>query len=318
MRPNAPRHIDIPFNSRHTCWFCGEPSSHSIEFPKSAGSIAKLEHPPIALPACKECASVSCPKGLTSIWMLRDKIKQALITKYAKHLGIGENWTEQELIDSEFSGAILSGFGKSAWKMYQIAQQRVDYQGWALAIDTIPLNTYDESTGFEFNGIRYANVYSCIDYFAKAAGVNKELLTQLVDIVTPDRFGYALRVAKLNKNASKAARLDIVEEVLQQESEQEEMELEQKRLELAFNDNVEEVNISGSIAPKFAIQWALAQKVKDLNHLCSLEDDYFNYFEHLGGPAAYLSYNGLQLYLEARENPEWVEKKDPNKQYWNE
>lgn len=96
--------------------------------------------------------------------------------------------------------------------MYQIAKQRVDYPGWSLAIDTIPLNVYDESAGFEFDGTRYANVYSCIDYFVKAAGVNKELLTQLVDIVTPTRFGYALRIAKLNKNASKAARLDIVNE----------------------------------------------------------------------------------------------------------
>ena len=308
--------IDVPFNSRHTCWFCGEPSSDSFEFPRAAESIAKLEHPPLAIPACGECQSISYPKSVTSIWVLRDKIKQALINKYAKHLGIGENWTEQELIDSEFSGAILGGFGKSAWKMYQIAKQRVDYQGWPLAIDTIPLNVYDESAGFEFDGTRYANVYSCIDYFAKAAGVNKELLTQLVDIVTPARFGYALRIAKLNKSASKAARLDIVDEVLQQESEQEEIELERQHFSLTFDEDAEEVNISGSIAPKFAIQWALAHKVKDLDHLCSLEDDYFDYFEHLGGPAAFMSYNGLQLYLESREDPVWVENQDPNKDLW--
>jgi len=29
-----------------------------------------------------------------------------------------------------------------------------------------------------------------------------------------------------------------------------------------------------------------------------------------------MSYNGLQLYLESRQDPEWVEKLDPNKQYW--
>ena len=237
-------HIDIPFNQRHTCWFCGEPSSDSFEFPRAAESIAKLEHPPLAIPACGECQSISYPKSVTSIWVLRDKIKQALINKYAKHLGIGENWTEQELIDSEFSGAILGGFGKSAWKMYQIAKQRVDYQGWPLAIDTIPLNVYDESAGFEFDGTRYANVYSCIDYFAKAAGVNKELLTQLVDIVTPARFGYALRIAKLNKSASKAARLDIVDEVLQQESEQEEIELERQHFSLTFDEKVQLMEFS--------------------------------------------------------------------------
>ena len=306
--------IDIPFNLRHTCWFCGEPSSNLVEFPKTAQAVAKIGHSPIALPACNECARINYSKNLTSIWSVRDQIKHALIDKYAKHLGIGENWTEQELIDSDFSGSTLGGFGRSAWKMYQIAKQRVDYKGWPLSVDDIPLEVYDETSGFEFDGTRYASINSCIDYFTKAAGVDKELLSQLVDIVSSDRFSYALRIAKLNKSVSNTKRSEIVEEVLQQESEQEEILLEQANS--MFNPNVEEVNISGSVAPVFAIQWALANKVEDLAHLCALEDEYFDYFEHLGGPAAFMSYNGLQLYLESRQDPEWVEKSDPNKQYW--
>ncbi|MDL5029780.1 hypothetical protein QR676_21370 [Vibrio sp. TMPB1044] len=307
-------YIDIPFNLRHTCWFCGEPSSNLVEFPKTAQAVAKIGHSPIALPACNECARINYSKNLTSIWSVRDQIKHALIDKYAKHLGIGENWTEQELIDSDFSGSTLGGFGRSAWKMYQIAKQRVDYKGWPLSVDDIPLEVYDETSGFEFDGTRYASINSCIDYFTKAAGVDKELLSQLVYIVSSDRFSYALRIAKLNKSVSNTKRSEIVEEVLQQESEQEEILLEQANS--MFNPNVEEVNISGSIAPVFAIQWALANKVKDLAHLCALEDEYFDYFEHLGGPAAFMSYNGLQLYLESRQDPEWVEKSDPNKQFW--
>ncbi|MEZ8613380.1 hypothetical protein AB4559_15875 [Vibrio sp. 10N.222.51.C8] len=311
---NTYSHIDTPFNLRYTCWFCGEPSSNLVEFPKTVQAVAKIGHSPIALPACNECARINYSKNLTSIWSVRDQIKHTLIDKYAKHLGIGENWTEQELIDSDFSGSTLGGFGRSAWKMYQIAKQRVDYKGWPLSVDDIPLEVYDETSGFEFDGTRYASINSCIDYFTKAAGVDKELLSQLVDIVSSDRFSYALRIAKLNKSVSSTKRSEIVEEVLQQESEQEEILLEQANS--MFNPNVEEVNISGSIAPVFAIQWALANKVKDLAHLCALEDEYFDYFEHLGGPAAFMSYNGLQLYLESRQDPEWVEKSDPNKQYW--
>ncbi|WP_135382705.1 hypothetical protein [Vibrio tasmaniensis] len=307
-------YIDIPFNLRHTCWFCGEPSNDVVEFPKTAQAIAKIDYSPIVLPACKECARINYSKSLTSIWAVRDQIKHTLIDKYAKHLGIGENWTEQELIDSDFSGSTLGGFGRSAWKMYQIAKQRVDYRGWPLSVDDIPLEVYDETSGFEFDGTRYASINSCIDYFTKAAGVDKDLLSQLVDIVSTDRFSYALRIAKLNKNVSNTKRSEIVEEVIQQESEQEEILLEQANS--LFNPNVEEVSISGSIAPVFAIQWAMMNNVKDLAHLCALEDDYFDYFEHLGGPAAFMSYNGLQLYLESRQDPEWVEKSDPNKQYW--
>lgn len=119
---------------------------------------------------------------------MRDQIQHTLIDKYAKHLGIGENWTEQELIDSDFSGSTLGGFGRSAWKMYQIAKQRVDYKGWPLSVDDISLEVYDETSGFEFDGTRYASINSCVDYFTKAAGVDKELLSQLIDIVSSDRL----------------------------------------------------------------------------------------------------------------------------------
>ncbi|MFA0497731.1 hypothetical protein, partial [Vibrio sp. 10N.222.46.A1] len=248
-------YIDIPFNLRHTCWFCGEPSNDVVEFPKTAQAIAKIDYSPIALPACNECARINYSKNLTSIWSVRDQIKHTLIDKYAKHLGIGENWTEQELIDSDFSGSTLGGFGRSAWKMYQIAKQRVDYKGWPLSVDDIPLEVYDETNGFEFDGTRYASINSCIDYFTKASSVDKELLSQLVDIVSTDRFSYALRIAKLNKNVSNTKRSEIIEEILQQESEQEEILLEQANS--LFNPNVEEVSISGSTAPVFAIQWAM-------------------------------------------------------------
>lgn len=95
-----------------------------------------------------------------------------------------------------------------------------------MSLDDIPLEIYDETSGFEFDGIRYASINSCIDYFTKSAGVDKELLLQLVDIVSSDRFSYALRIAKLNKSVFNIKRSEIVEEVI----------------------------ISGSIAPVFAIQ----------------------------------------------------------------
>ena len=249
--------------------------------------------------------------------MLRDKLKQALMIKYAKHLGVGENWTEQELIESDFSGAILGGFGKSAWKMYEIAKQRIEYQGWPLSVDDIPIEAYDDNNGFEFDGTRYASVQSCIDYFSKAAGINKELMTELVEIVSPVRFGYALRIAKINKRASHSLRMQIIDEVLRQEADQQEIQQEKQPLELAPAQGLQEVVISGTVAPIFAIQWALSNKIKNFDHLCSLEDDYFDDFEYLGGTAAFLSYNGLQLYLESRENSEWVEQHDPNKEYWS-
>ncbi|KII75638.1 hypothetical protein [Vibrio renipiscarius] len=307
--------IDIPFNFRHTCWFCGEPSSKSLHFPRQASKTS--QHTALTLPACRECDAIKYPSKVNSIWVLRAYLKQALITKYTKHLAIGENWTEQELLESGFSGALLGGFGDSAWQMYEIAKQRIAFEGWPLSIDDLPFYTIDDTSGFEYNETRFSSLSTCIDFFVAATGVDHDLLTQLIDIVTPNRFDYALKIAKLNKRVSPTRRNQIIEEITAQEDEKREAEFE-RLAQSTINDAIIDVEVSGTIAPAFAIQWAMERGAKSLFELCPLEDEYFDDFEHLGGAAAFASYNGLQLYLKAREDQAWIDANDPNKDLWRE
>ncbi|ELR8729663.1 hypothetical protein OC523_021435 [Vibrio vulnificus] len=211
-------------NYRYICWFCGEPSIDYVDVPKSAKSITRLEHSPIAVPACDECCKVNYPNDVHSAWALRGQIKHFLITKHAKQLGIGENWTEQELKETEFSGSILGGFGRSAWEMYLITKSRVSFKGWEISVDEVPLNGYNETSGFSFNGVRYLSLNTCIDYYVKATSIDRDLLIGLVDIVTTERFGYALRIAQLNKGISSQERAEILDEISTQEYEQEEID----------------------------------------------------------------------------------------------
>lgn len=307
--------IDIPFNFRHTCWFCGEPSSTSLHFPDDANSSLYLEHDLLAIPICNECNSIKHPSGLHSIWALRSYIKQALISKYTKHLAIGENWTEQEIIDSHFSGSILGGFGRSAWRMYEIAKQRVTFQGWLISIDDLPLDVIDDTSGFEYEGTNYSSLDTCINFFVSATAIDKDLLTQLIDIVTPSRFDYALKVAKLNKRISSNQRAQIIHDITVQETEKREVALDQHSRS-TVNQPIVDVSVSGTVAPTFAIEWAIEKSAYTLSDLHHLEDDYFDEFEHLGGTGAFTSYNGLQLYLKAREDLGWIESNDPNKDLW--
>ncbi|EGU33797.1 hypothetical protein VIBRN418_15833 [Vibrio sp. N418] len=313
MSNHAHTSIDIPFNCRHICWFCGEPSSRSLLFPRHASK--KSQHTALSVPACSECDSIKYPSKVDSIWVLRAYLKQALITKYTKHLAIGENWTEQELLESNFSGAILGGFGQSAWQMYEIAKQRIAFEGWPLSIDDLPFYTLDDTSGFEFNGTRYSSLNACIDFFVDATGIDKDLLTELVDIVMTKQFAYALKIAKLNKRISPARRHQIIEEIGLQEAEKREAEFE-RLTQSTINDAIEAVEVAGTLAPIFAIQWAMEKGADTLADLCTLEDEYFDEFEHLGGAAAFASYNGLQLYLNAREDADWIEANDPNKDLW--
>lgn len=315
MQTHSHTLIDIPFSSRYTCWFCGEPSGATLHFPRSAEPNFHLEHAFLAIPACNECHLIDYPDHLSSIWGLRSCIRQALISLYTPHLAIGENWTEQEIQDSDFSGAILGGFGKSAWRMYEIAKQRVAFQGWLVSVDGLPLDIIDDTSDFEFDGTHYSSLKTCIDFFADATNIDKDLLTQLVDIVTPSRFNYALKIAKLNKRISHAKRTKIIDDISLQEAEKREADIA-RNAKNAVNSLIVDVCVCGTVAPIFAIEWAMEKGAHTLPDLCHLEDDYFDEFEHLGGAAAFSSYNGLQLYLKAREDAAWIKANDPNKDLW--
>lgn len=305
--------IDIPFNLRHTCWFCGEPSFDLLSFPKSSHQIA---HQPIELPACKECLSLPTGGVVESIWSFRDNIKHALMNKYAKHLGIGLQWTKEELEDSEFDGAILEGFGKSAWPMYEIAKERVEYMGWDITVDGEQLDGYDESYGYEFHGVRYLSIQACIEYHVKALSLDLVLFETLIEIVGSERFAYALRIAELNRNISSRDRNSIINEVLEQEQDKNDI----AELELS-NQNQQTlplvpVSIDGIVVQPEAIEWAIKNQCISLGLLVEQEDAFFDEFEHLGGPRAFALFDGLQSYLNARSISQWGKENDPNDEFW--
>ncbi len=236
--------------------------------------------------------------------------------KYAKHLGIGLQWTKEELEESQFHGAILEGFGKSAWPMYEIAKQRVEYVGWDLFIDGEELDGYDESCGFEFRGMRHLSIQTCIEYYVKAMSLDSGLLESLVEIVGADRFTYALRIAELNRDISHLQRLAILEEIKSQEQDNHELNEIREQEKLSGLLPLVAVVMDETTAEPEAIEWAINHACHSLELLLEQEDDFFDAFEHLGGPTAFALFDGLQWYLAARRDSNWCEENDPNNEFW--
>lgn len=186
--------IDIPFDKRHLCWFCGEPSNTLFEYP----ATAQTPHPSLALPCCTECVKLAKQHPLTSIWDCQIAVKDALMAIYAKHLAIGINWTEAELAESEFSCKVFAGFKKSAWLMYQIARDRINFPGWPLVLDGVELECQQGRTQFEFDGVTYSSLPAAIHYYSKQYCLDAAFLAALVRLVGRQRFNYALRLARIH------------------------------------------------------------------------------------------------------------------------
>ncbi len=201
--------IDVPFDCRHTCWFCAEPSNHQFEY----HATAITPHQSLSIPACKECLKLAKQNQLTSIWDCQIAVKDELMRIYAKHLAIGINWTEQELIESEFSCKVFEGFKKSAWMMYLIAKERVNAPGWPLSVNGIPLDNADYEVGFEFDGVKYGSLSKAVNHYSHTLGLDKLFFEAILSQVGRHRFGYAVRISRINMVSHKKVKQQVLKDI---------------------------------------------------------------------------------------------------------
>ena len=216
---------ETPFKKRHCCWFCGEPSQVSFIVPAESKIVTNernnyllrsCPHPMISVPTCRECQQLASKADENSIWAVKEQVKRQLLKRYAKDLAIGINWTEQELANSGFEQGNFAGFARSAWFMYEVAKERVNYLGWPLVANGIELDEVDveldEGATFSFDGVLYPSLADAITHYAKVFFLDEVYFTAVlqylskanVDGITVDEksFAQAVRFCRLLVNAT--------------------------------------------------------------------------------------------------------------------
>jgi hypothetical protein len=206
--------IEVPFNYRNTCWFCGEPDDQNVDFPKNTYEANIVTHEPICLPSCKECANIIQRSAFTSIYAYRDAIKKGLVKKHQKVLSIGSNWTEQELLESEFEGSAFEGFKRSAWPMFKMMQARINYQGWNIVINNDHVIEEHEHENFEFDGVNYTSLEDAVTHAIKTFFLDEQLFTRLLSVIGKEKFTQAIRLCRLYPNLSTKQRESVFIEIL--------------------------------------------------------------------------------------------------------
>ncbi|PKF60772.1 hypothetical protein CW745_12920 [Psychromonas sp. psych-6C06] len=206
--------IEIPFNFRNTCWFCGEPDDKNICFPRKEYESNIVTHKAIFLPSCKECASIVKRTAFTSVFAYRDAIKQALVKKHQKVLSIGSNWTEQELLESELEGSAFEGFKRSAWPMFKMMQARINYQGWPVVINNDQLIAELDNEQFEFDGIHYPCLNDAVTHAVKTFFLDEELFTRVLSVLGKNKFSQAIRLCRLYPKLTSKQREEVFLEIL--------------------------------------------------------------------------------------------------------
>ncbi|WP_448550092.1 hypothetical protein [Thalassotalea fusca] len=189
--------IESPFNYRNLCWFCGEPKSTEFCMPHDQHLIVQCVHGELAVPSCRECHTFAYKAEADDIWGVAQYVKQQLLRVYRKDLAIGVNWTPEELANSQFEGGNFESFQRSAWFMYEVARDRVNFRGWSVVIAGITLSPPDTMPNFVFDGVVYPTINDAIEHYANAFYLSKHFLRQTVATIGAEKFSQAVRFCRL-------------------------------------------------------------------------------------------------------------------------
>lgn len=190
--------IEIPFENRYQCWFCGEPSAEVFSYPNSKELNLNNLHQRLSVPCCAECRSFALKTHELSIFSVKSKVKRQLIHRYRKHLAIGINWTKKELEESEFEGGNFEGFKRSAWFMFEVAQQRVNFNGWPIVVDGIPVQPKAGQDVFIFDGVEFVDIGQAIEHYCHAFALERKFFQSVLYLLGTENFSKAVRICRLN------------------------------------------------------------------------------------------------------------------------
>ena len=189
--------IEVPFTYRNMCWFCGEPGNQHFIFPNQHHLVIDCAHPKLSVPTCKECLVFANSANVDNIGQVHQVVKQLLFKTYRKDLAIGVNWTQEELATSQFEGGNFEGFQRSAWFMFEVAKQRVNFRHWPLVKNGIEIELYREKEPFTFDGVLYPCIDEAITHYTHVFDLPTTFFKQVLAKKGSDKFSEAVRFCRL-------------------------------------------------------------------------------------------------------------------------
>jgi hypothetical protein len=209
--------VEVPFAYRHLCWFCGEPANKEFAFPQADNPVLQASVQPLVLMACSECYQIAVKSHSQTIWQCRHQVKKWLMRHYHKDLAIGVNWTQEELASAGFEGGNFEGFARSAWQMFEIARQRVNYPSWPLVVAGIELQACEGSNEFLFDGICYPSLNDAISHYCQSFHLDRKFFIEVLSVLGEPQFAKVVRFCRLLVNHTPAERqlalAELVEEL---------------------------------------------------------------------------------------------------------
>lgn len=199
--PQTYTRIDIPYQQRYTCFYCGDfaidddhvpPVSRYYDFYGLYNT-----HKPLLVPSCKECNSLLKDTLQKDLYSRFDECKVLIINKISKFIRYGELWDSSSIADAEFTGS-LDVFSKGVQKHSKIAKDRISWPGWEVSLEGVPLPRCYDTLCYMVNGKKLSSVDAVFVYAKRALKIPAPYLEQVLELVGTDKIQYAIDICTTN------------------------------------------------------------------------------------------------------------------------
>lgn len=216
------KRIDVPWEFKNTCFYCGEISYCEDHVPPTSryhDFMCLYDcHPPILVPACNQCNRILGNSLQKDIYERFDECKELLLKKLDKYLMYGNIWDKDEIEFAELTGD-LGKFSGAVQKQAEIAKSRLEWEHWNVSVEGIDLEKSENGYKIKMDGKEFKRLDHVLEYARRVHKVPATYLEKVLNIVGFVKADYALSVCRTRRVKSEAEMNKVLEDVLEVESE---------------------------------------------------------------------------------------------------
>lgn len=210
------RKIDVPFNKRMECFYCGcipNDWDHVPPVTRYHDYIAIYDkHPPLKVPCCSECNGLLHNTLQPDLYQRFAELKVKLTKKIGKYVRMGNLWTPEDIEYGEYTGNLFKSLA-AIENMAKICQERLAYDHWNISLGGENIERVEDWMELKVNGKKFSSMNHVFEHINKVHKIPVKYFEAVINIVGIKNLDYAFNLCKAVPVKSEARMKEVLIEL---------------------------------------------------------------------------------------------------------
>lgn len=191
--------IDVPFDRRMECFYCGcihSDYDHMPPLSRYHDYIGLYDlYQPLKVPSCNECNVILGNSLQPDIYQRFDEAKVKLTKRIGKYIRMGELWDEDDIQYGEFTGNLFKSLA-AIESMAKTSRERLSYKHWPVSIDGDIIERAEEWMDIVVDNKKFTSMNHVIEHINRIHKIPVKYFDAVLAIVGMKNIDYAFRFCK--------------------------------------------------------------------------------------------------------------------------